>query len=209
MQERKEAAALAAQTNIWLNLWKVRSPPKVKDLLWRAAKGSLPTRLQLHLKHVDIEKNCPYCHGELESILHCLINCPFVQNCWRYSGLKVVCPFFGSFAKWLEQSFNNNDEDSRQKIASLYWSVWRTRNELVWHNKKTYAASVNILATSMLHQWVQAQNKVDVPFAAFLSNGDGATTWRKPHGNDIKINVDAAIFLKGAHSVSRVWPEMR
>ncbi|XP_062100583.1 uncharacterized protein LOC133806507 [Humulus lupulus] len=150
--------------------------------------------MQLRLKHVDVEQSCPYCPCEPESITHCLINCPFVQNCWRRSGLGVESPFFGSFAIWLDQSLNNNDEDGRQNIASLCWGIWRTRNNLVWHNKKGSLASVNLLSKSMLNQWIQAQNKAEVPLAAFLTNADGADTWQKPLGEGIKINVDAAIF---------------
>ncbi|XP_062101909.1 uncharacterized protein LOC133809260 [Humulus lupulus] len=194
LQERREDAAMAAHADLWVKLWKLRSPPKVKDLLWRSSTGCLPTRMQLSLKHVDIEMNCPYCPFEPESITHCLINCPFVHNCWRRSGLAVESPFLGSFGNWLDHCLRDKDESECQKIASLLWSIWRTRNNLVWHHKKMSPASVVFLSSSMLNQWIQAQNKIEVPLAAFLTDADGADTWQKPSAGGIKINVDTAIF---------------
>lgn len=81
-----------------------------------------------------------------------------------------------------------------QQIASLLWSIWRTCNNLVWQNKKASPASVVFLSSSLLHQWAQAQNKIEMPLAAFLDTEEGVDTWQKPHTGGIKINVDAATF---------------
>lgn len=43
-----------ANSGFWRRLWNLKIPPKVKNFLWRAANGYLPTKAALRLKHVPI-----------------------------------------------------------------------------------------------------------------------------------------------------------
>ena len=78
MQLRKDGGSQTSQESFWSKLWKLRVPPKVKNLLWRAATGCLPTKAQLRLKHVNIDITCPLCHADRELINHCLVECPII-----------------------------------------------------------------------------------------------------------------------------------
>jgi hypothetical protein len=45
----------------WQNIWRLKVPQKVKNLLWRMCRGCLPTRVRLQDKGVSCPKNCESC----------------------------------------------------------------------------------------------------------------------------------------------------
>ncbi|KAM6546586.1 hypothetical protein CsatB_027322 [Cannabis sativa] len=96
--------------------------------------------------------------------------------------------------RWLEVMFKQVEKERRDDIAVLYWAIWKTRNELVWTDKQSTVAGVVFLAKSTLSSWCNAQDKLLVPTAAFLTEEDRGETWKKPTANKLKVNIDAAIF---------------
>lgn len=51
----------------WKALWKLKVPPRVKDLVWRAVIECLPTKVNLFAKHIVHDKICVRCGNQLES----------------------------------------------------------------------------------------------------------------------------------------------
>ena len=174
LQEIKSEGILPDTTSFWKNLWRLRVAPKVKDLLWRAATGCLPTKVQLRLRHVDIDVSCSLCNDGRESINHCLVECPFAQDCWARTGIGVGTSVGGTFSAWLEALFERFDGEQRKLIAMTCWALWRMRNDSVWKGKSARASTVLVLAKSSLNQWTKAQDKFEVPKCAFLTSEDGA-----------------------------------
>lgn len=84
----------------WKKMWKISVPPKVKDLLWRAASNCLPTKTQLLSRHVSVDAICPLCQTQKEIISHCLVECTFVRSCWNRLNDKVNTEVTGSFVTW-------------------------------------------------------------------------------------------------------------
>uniref|UniRef100_A0A803PRI6 Reverse transcriptase zinc-binding domain-containing protein n=1 Tax=Cannabis sativa TaxID=3483 RepID=A0A803PRI6_CANSA len=75
----------------------LKIPPKVKNLLWWAASGVLPTCLNLRIKHVDIPSTCPVFHSAPETISHALLSCHFASCCWNSMGLPAGIALDDSF----------------------------------------------------------------------------------------------------------------
>jgi len=53
----------------WQNIWLLKVPLKVKNILWRMCQGCLPTRVRLQDKGVSCPTNCESCgaaHEDLE-----------------------------------------------------------------------------------------------------------------------------------------------
>ncbi|KAM6551921.1 hypothetical protein CsatB_001729 [Cannabis sativa] len=46
--------------NCWKKLWQLAVPPKVRHFLWRACSGSLPTKVQLQTKHINVDLFCSF-----------------------------------------------------------------------------------------------------------------------------------------------------
>lgn len=101
IQSTKEEEVSAAASDFWKRMWKVRVPPKVKHMLWRATTNCLPTKSLLRSRHVSVDEICPLCKVQRETVVHCLINCTFAQSCWNVILGETVTTAVGSFAAWL------------------------------------------------------------------------------------------------------------
>ena len=54
----------------WPGIWKLKSPPKVKNLIWQMCRGCLPTRVQLLDKGVQCPTQCVSCDSNHEDLAH-------------------------------------------------------------------------------------------------------------------------------------------
>lgn len=50
--------------NFWKKLWSLKIPAKVINFLWCVCRGCLPTMTALALKHINVDKKCPWCFCE-------------------------------------------------------------------------------------------------------------------------------------------------
>lgn len=178
----------------WKKLWRVKAPPKVLNLLWRAGSGCLPTNIMLQQKLAPVLGICPVCEGENESILHALVRCPFAIQCWQNSYPEVLTYSGEDFRLWFDQVVNGSSAKKSAAIATLCWSLWKARNDRVWRNIKARVNNVVSSATQYLLQWKNAQSKSFSPTSHSFQEGDGAILWVKPQGETIKVSVDAACF---------------
>lgn len=80
------------------------------------------------------------------------------------------------------------------EIISLCWSIWRSRNDLVWNQKFTSVNRTVAAAKQNLVQWKVTQGRLFTTPLQPSFEGDGATTWVKPQPNKIKVSVDASVF---------------
>ncbi|XP_030483709.2 uncharacterized protein LOC115700281 [Cannabis sativa] len=149
---------LLVGSDFWDKLWRLKVPPKVKDLLWRVASNCLPTKVQLRHRHVNIDSICPVCSSDSETILHRLVECSFPRACWVNTGLEVTMDYAGTFRGWLDTCFKAFEEEQRKTIDITCWAIWKVRNICIWKEKSVNVAAVNLLATSMLEQWSKAYN---------------------------------------------------
>uniref|UniRef100_A0A803PVE1 Reverse transcriptase zinc-binding domain-containing protein n=1 Tax=Cannabis sativa TaxID=3483 RepID=A0A803PVE1_CANSA len=102
-------------------------PPKVKDLLWRAAANCLQATSQLRSKHVEIVDHCPLCPIGRETIYHCLVNCSFAKACWEQTKMDVVNVNVATFLGWLDNLLQVLDVEQKKVIAMTCWAIWKTR----------------------------------------------------------------------------------
>jgi hypothetical protein len=71
----------------WSGIWRLKVPPKVKNLVWRICRGCFPTRARLRDKGVNCPLNCVVCDDNYEDTEHILFNCPLSTAVWRAAGL--------------------------------------------------------------------------------------------------------------------------
>ncbi|VVB09647.1 unnamed protein product [Arabis nemorensis] len=70
------------QFNWQANIWKLRTSPKIKTFLWKAAVNGLPVGEALQRRGIEVDGLCKRC-GALETVQHMLISCPFAQAVWE------------------------------------------------------------------------------------------------------------------------------
>ena len=45
-------------TNFWRKVWMLKGPKKIKNFIWRACKGSIPTKVNLRTRSIAISPLC-------------------------------------------------------------------------------------------------------------------------------------------------------
>lgn len=76
----------------WNSIWKLKVPPKVKNLIWRVCCDCFPTRIHLNNRRVACLSECVMCSEAYEDFLHALFTCPRVSQVWQVVNLmNVVC----------------------------------------------------------------------------------------------------------------------
>ncbi|KAM6547504.1 hypothetical protein CsatB_019180 [Cannabis sativa] len=181
------------EDKVWKTLWKIKAPPKVLHLIWKALSNCLPTLTELYSKHVPVQLTCPFCHIEEESIAHVLLHCQFSKSCWNRSGLATA-PAHCNFFLWFKGVVDKNAPELLEEAVMLCWSICQARNGLIWHQKACNAADVMFTARLTLAQWKNANSRNFEPLLVPSGTYDSGERWSKPAANMLKINVDGAVF---------------
>jgi hypothetical protein len=71
----------------WKDLWYSEFPPKIRELLWRAAFNALPSRNRLRY-FTELDQNCTLC-GEYEDGPHMVRWCPEMKH--FFGALHFIC----------------------------------------------------------------------------------------------------------------------
>lgn len=90
---------------------------------------------------------------EDESILHALVTCPFAHQCWQKRGPVVQITGDESFAGWLQKMIDCNNKNEYGEIATLCWSIWQARNNLVWNRNRSEVQNVVYSTKRYLAEW--------------------------------------------------------
>uniref|UniRef100_A0A803QB69 RNase H type-1 domain-containing protein n=1 Tax=Cannabis sativa TaxID=3483 RepID=A0A803QB69_CANSA len=194
IQDSKPMNGQSDNSGFWRSLWQLKVPPKVKNFLWRACTNCLPTCFQLSLRKVPIEVTCPICHGETETILHILVDCPFSYNCWSTAAIPRVASTATSFAGWFDDGLKLWTKEDRTGAAMLCWSIWNNRNNSVWNSKQSSVEEVVSIASLNFVSWNNAQNQSHISPSGHGQQGRYIEHWTRPIDPYIKVNVDGAIF---------------
>ena len=179
---------------LWQILWSTKATPKALNTVWRALSQCLPTLTQLQQKRVNVQNICPVCQEEVETIEHTLVNCRNARQCWIIMFPGIQLQVVNCFKSWLKLMFDNISSSKHADVVTLCWSIWRSRNDVVWNQRHTKVTKTVADARQYLIQWKITQTGSYVTPLQPLVEGDGALVWVKPQPNKIKVSVDAAVF---------------
>ena len=70
-------------TSLWKSVWQFNCPNKVKNFIWRACKGILPTKTKLKDRKIPMEVDCDIC-GEVETVGHVFWGCKLAAACDKW-----------------------------------------------------------------------------------------------------------------------------
>ncbi|XP_060968612.1 uncharacterized protein LOC115704452 [Cannabis sativa] len=115
---------------VWERLWQSNIHPRLKLVLWKAWSDILPSKLRLGL----VDKSCPFCHEETESVLHLFCFCSVARAVWFQSawGIRVDDLHWeeiSHFGCWWAQA---KDERLLLFSACLCEMIWKWRNKIIF-----------------------------------------------------------------------------
>lgn len=147
-------------------------------------------------KNVFVKSLCQVCRLGEETIEHILCSCALAAQCWQRVLPQVSFNEGISFYQWWERILEVCDNEKRAEVATVCWSLWKARNELVWNKKYTRLNVVIAKAKQFLLQWNLAQKEKPQSRFPYFVEGDGQNLWVVPQVDYMKISVDAAIFTE-------------
>jgi hypothetical protein len=122
----------SADEKFWKSLWAIKSPGKMKIVLWRAAHDCLPTGFQLQRRHIPANDCCIFC-GRNERVEHIFLFCPFAQGVWdavkdffpmKLCKKKLVCA-----KQWMDDFLARSSSLLGTVLAVTIWHIWEARND--------------------------------------------------------------------------------
>ena len=90
-EANQPSSSCTKENTIWRKIWKLNIPPKIKHFLWRALINSLPTKLNLKKRGVQVWEVCERCGAEKEDTNHILWLCPSARVVWESSPSWCLC----------------------------------------------------------------------------------------------------------------------
>lgn len=68
--------------SFWKKLGKIKTPKRIKMLLWRIGSNNLPTRDKLATRICILDLSCVLCGHSFESVCHLFFHCPAARAIW-------------------------------------------------------------------------------------------------------------------------------
>lgn len=125
--------------------------------------------------------------------MHLFFVCHKAMACWNLLGIGGIIQELlhsaDSFQQMLFDLFSKLHDQQRQLAAMTLWSLWKSRNLLLWDDNDTTPILTVTRAQDALHEWSCVQ-KAKHP----THHDDQPPTWEKPPHGSIKCNVDAALL---------------
>lgn len=177
---------IAAVKELWRAVWHLQVPSKVKHLVWRAYRNSLPTKMNLVRHKLITGGTSDLCQTSQEDVHHAFYLRPKLTEIWQtvplwnHSKLKQCA----NFLDLLECIFADNQDP--RLFSMVIWALWNRRNYIRLAKE---AISLG-----------QAQDRikefsVQQPSTP-LAKSNAAASWQPPARSWYKVNFDGALFEK-------------
>ena len=192
--QRKATNSNHGADPIWQKLWKCKVPPKVRVFWWRVLNDYLPSRANLHRRHIDPLSTCDTCGAREETTFHALVECTYARRFWirlrELTGVKL--PNLNP-TSWASAILDNRicGVNDQTIILCGMWSVWRSRNDRRHGKAPIDMAAAIDWALDVCFHLSAAREKTD-------GNGGPSVIqrWQRPPAHTLKVNVDGAFFCR-------------
>ncbi|EPS68811.1 hypothetical protein M569_05963, partial [Genlisea aurea] len=152
----------------------------------------LPTRREVHRRHMNLNEDCEFCNAESESWSHDLIKCHFSKGAWKLGLLPwdVIIHVLDDPLAWLIYYIENLSTENFVMTLTTAWAIWFARNEATHSN--------TILDPLRTHRFIDSYNAAYVE--AFRSLQHTAIhhhveeqNWTRPDTDFVKLNFDSGL----------------
>jgi ribonuclease HI len=131
-QHVNDGREATSKNKVWKRIWGLCIPPKVRVFWWRVVNGFLPSRGELHRRHIEPTPNCETCGADEESIKHVLMDCTVAKSFWaevkKLTGAKLPRLHPRSWAHDLVDPVLCSPKDAAIFLCGM-WSLWMARNK--------------------------------------------------------------------------------
>ena len=177
--------------HLWRTLWSIQVPNKIKNLVWRACRNSLPTKENL-VRHTIIDNPiCDRFKQIPESSLHALWSCGELDVVWEDDS-QWQCRRTRTFVDFEELlSWLITNQQDLELFSTSTWLIWTQSNQ-VCLNKPSISS--HLLAATAKELVAEFAQTIPLPPYPRLAANSTQTRWRPPTQGMVKINCDGATF---------------
>ena len=178
----------AVLKSLWKKIWGLKVPEKVRNLVWRACKNALPTKMNLLHRKVVTSAVCELCNLQTEDPAHALYHCPKLETLWQST------PLWGHSTIKQCSSFLDimfvvcADGRDPELFSVMAWTLWNKRNNL--RLGKPYIPLEQVLNRARELKL----GCLSAPTSATTAPKQPATAWTPPPVHGYKVNFDGALF---------------
>ncbi|PRQ57334.1 putative ribonuclease H-like domain, reverse transcriptase zinc-binding domain-containing protein [Rosa chinensis] len=204
----------AIPSSLWSWIWKLQTIPRVKNFLWRACHGILPTKSNLFRRHIASSAECQLCLHPNETTEHALLTCPWIVSAWfaHLLSYKVTLQAITSFESWL---FNISQMDTPTDFVThvvfFLWRIWKHRCDCFFHKLSPDPIKIALSAFKAATEFLAAHSltSLDSDFGCHTIPNTIPVKWSPPSVNAILINTDASwqkdTLMCGVAALARNW----
>ena len=120
------SSSIENHKKFWKSLWQLRMPNKIKNFVWRACNEVLPTKMNLHHRHVTDLDICDLCGEFPEDTIHAIWTCKEVAGVWSsLDWFHQAVPVQPVNYRELLARFIPSPNDYKAEIFAIAgWFVW-------------------------------------------------------------------------------------
>jgi len=121
-------------------IWQLDVMPKIKIFLWQLCHNALPARATLLGRGLYIDPICPACLSDIEDSDHLFVGCHVAKETWELAvnnhwlSSQPFSHLLHSVREGLHELHRKHDKDIT-RVAILLWSLWKSRNALIFRNE--------------------------------------------------------------------------
>lgn len=170
----------------WQKLWKLTCPPKVKLFLWRLGHDSLPLRMNIMRRGMEIDTKCPVCWRLDEYGGHCFLKCKVVKKFWSHMNLedtRIQLLSLNNAEEVVDHILSMNESD-KLSVIDLLWAWWNARNKCNAGEQMKTMKAISFCAHEVVSECGGARPK---PIQSPVS---GRKSWQPPPVDVLKLNFD-------------------
>jgi hypothetical protein len=151
--------------------------------------------------------DCPLCDAGVEDDWHLIVNCPSTIEARRAAGLEDLVTSrlsrHTTVTALILDICRTADRDIAGRFATLIWTLWQNRNNMVWQDEQECGQRVGVNAHQFWLDWLQLQN-LQHHGVARNEQLQQQGHWQTPPVGWFKCNTDAG-FHDAPNKTSAGW----
>ncbi|XP_048598122.1 uncharacterized protein LOC125578991 [Brassica napus] len=145
-------------------VWTLKTSRKIKHFIWSALSDSVPVCSRLSDRHCSIDRYCPRCGADDESVNHLLFECPPSAQTWALAHIPHSPGLFPSSSTY--SNLNHLLWPAKglgvpssilDNVPWILWFIWKARNDKIFNGADISPLDTVQIALSEADNWRLAQ----------------------------------------------------
>ncbi|KAM0829092.1 hypothetical protein ACQ4PT_067093 [Festuca glaucescens] len=155
----------AWEKNIWKQLWRLDCPPKVHHFLWHVGHDSMPLRMNIERKHIDLDTRCAICNCYFENGGHLFVTCSIAKKAWNALDLGHVRYSLAKCTSGMDllDIILKLPYSQKMLAVAFLWCWWSERNKANRGERRHSLDELQYVVRMHADEWQQMLKKKPMP----------------------------------------------